>query len=107
MRLQPGPPESDEGEGEDEGAAAEDVEPEPSEYRPFQDMMQFALEPLLAAGGMTGGAAGGAAAAVAAAAAASEVLPAVCKLLRTVKLMRDADPAVRLTTTLHTANLLL
>ncbi len=71
---------------------AEDVEPEPSEYRPFQDMLQFALEPLLAAGGGPGGAAGSAAAA----AAASEVLPAVCKLLRTVKLMRDADPAVRL-----------
>ncbi|GLC58277.1 hypothetical protein PLESTB_001340900 [Pleodorina starrii] len=62
--------------------------PDPDDYRPFQDMIQFALEPLLApppsaaAGGAVAAAFGG----------AGEALPAVCKVLRSVKLqMQDAD----------------
>ncbi|GIL95473.1 hypothetical protein Vretimale_1495, partial [Volvox reticuliferus] len=65
--------------------------PEPEDYRPFQDMLQFALEPLLAAmpASQAAGAAGPAAATFG---GVGEALPAVCKVLRSVKLqMRDAD----------------
>lgn len=76
--------------------------PEPEDYRPFQDMLQFALESLLAAPpsqqstGTGGGTGGGAVAAAVAMGNGSETLPAVCKVLRSVKLqMQVADDSVR------------
>ncbi|GIL43844.1 hypothetical protein Vafri_1442 [Volvox africanus] len=75
------------------GSEAQDQEeaPAPEDYRPFQDMLQFALEPLLGAmpAPQAAGAAGPAAATFG---GVGEALPTVCKVLRSVKLqMGDAD----------------
>ncbi|EFJ43510.1 hypothetical protein VOLCADRAFT_121419 [Volvox carteri f. nagariensis] len=85
--------------------------PQLEEFQPFQDMLQFALEPLMVAPATHQAAGGGGSSAVGATATATvggvgEALPAVCKVLRSVKLqMQDADetfepPATRTMRTL-------
>ncbi|KAG2444766.1 hypothetical protein HXX76_001510 [Chlamydomonas incerta] len=89
--------------------------PDPDAYRPFQDMLQLALEALLVprGPGQQGGGGGASGAAAAAkplsplAADAGEALPAVCKILRSVKItMYDADESVDAAASTRTVRLM-